>query len=60
MTQEEREEVQSTIDNEGFDYSFDGYSDFEEVDDKKFHKLRLAYIKAKQSLENYINQDTDD
>lgn len=52
--QEDMEYVQSKIDNEGFDYTFTGYSDFETIKDKKFHELRKAYIKAQEDLESYI------
>jgi hypothetical protein len=39
---------------EGFDYCFDGYSSWEDVKDKEFHKLRKAYLKAKNVLETYV------
>jgi hypothetical protein len=40
--------------NEGFHYCFTSYSNFEEIDDDKFHELRLKYIKISNELENYI------
>lgn len=46
MTKEEKEDVCDIIDNEGFDYTFEDYSNFEEIDDKKFHQLRKNYLKA--------------
>ncbi|HED4408754.1 TPA: hypothetical protein R4328_001876, partial [Pasteurella multocida] len=46
MKQEDREYLQSIIENEGFDYAFVGYSHFKEIQDEEFHKLRLAYLAA--------------
>lgn len=46
--------VKDTIDNEGFDYTFVDYSDFSEIDDPEFHKLREAYEKAAVALREYI------
>ena len=54
MNKQEREDVNATIENEGFDYAFCDYSDFEEINDEKFHKLRKAYIKASEELKKYI------
>lgn len=54
MTGLELDEVRGRVDNEGFHYAFIHYSDFDEVKDKKFHKLRKAYIKATNDLATYI------
>ena len=40
---------------EGFHYCFEWYSTFEEIEDEKFHELRLAYLKAASELENYVS-----
>jgi len=45
------------IDHEGFDYAFTGYSDYPEVEDEKFHELRLKYLEARQALADYIGVD---
>lgn len=39
---------------EGFHYCFEHYSTFEEIEDEKFHELRLAFLKAANELENYV------
>ena len=52
----ELEEVRYRMDEEGFDYCFRAYSNFSEVKDEEFHKLREAYIAAADALENYINE----
>lgn len=48
------------MNDEGFDYCFRYYSDFDEIKDKKFHNLRLAYIKAAEDLEQYVHENADD
>ncbi len=49
--------VRETVENEGFDYAFNGYSDFGEVKDEEFHFLRLEYLKARENLAAYLNID---
>lgn len=54
MTKAEREYVGDIIENEGFHYAFIHYSDFSEIEDEEFHKLRVAYETAVLALEDYI------
>ena len=54
MLKEDAEDLAYRIDAEGFDYTFDGYSDWDEIQDDEFHRLREAYVDAKNELENYI------
>lgn len=54
MTEEEKQDLISRISLEGFSYTFCYYSDFKEIKDKKFHKLRKEYIKASLKLGEYI------
>jgi len=49
--------VVDTIDNEGFDYAFRHYSDFKEIEDVEFHRLRQAYEDAAEALEEYLGID---
>ncbi len=55
MQTEEAEYLQSKIEHEGFDYTFKHYSNFSEIEDKKFHQLRLAFLEAYKNLEEYID-----
>jgi hypothetical protein len=55
MTDDDRDYVCGKIDNEGFDYCFINYSNFEEIKDVKFHKLREEYIQARNKLANYLD-----
>lgn len=52
-------EVKNIIEDEGFDYAFTFYSDFEEVDDPHFHVLRKEYISAAKELDSYIQEKID-
>jgi hypothetical protein len=54
MSYEEMEEVRNRAQQEGFDYCFTGYSDFPEITDVEFHKLRKAYVAAAEALQEYI------
>lgn len=54
LTGEEYELIDGCIENEGFDYCFVHYSEFSEIKDKKFHKLRLKYLDARGDLAEYI------
>ena len=54
MDKEEFKHIQYRMREEGFDYCFDGYSSWGDVKDKEFHKLRKAYLKAKNVLETYV------
>jgi len=44
--------------DEGFDYCFDGYSNWEDIEDPMFHKLRENYLLAKKALETYVKNKT--
>ena len=58
MTGKEFKYVLDTIENEGFDYAFSGYTNFrEEVKDPEFHRLRRVYLDAKDQLVAYIGME---
>jgi len=46
--------VHYRMDEEGFDYCFDGYGDWGEIKDEEFHKLRLQYLQSAKDLRQYI------
>jgi hypothetical protein len=54
MKAEDREIVAQRINQEGFDYTFIHYTNFEEIKDKKFHVLREHYIQAAKALSKYL------
>jgi hypothetical protein len=47
--------VQYRMGAEGFAYCFDGYSDWQDIKDPMFHKLRENFLLAKKALEMYVN-----
>ena len=48
------EYVAERIENEGLWYCFDSYSDFEEVKDATFHRLREAFVETGRTLQAYV------
>jgi len=48
------EDIHYRMNEEGFDYCFDKYSDWSEIKDEKFQKLKEQYLKSKKELEQYI------
>lgn len=53
---EKWENVSYRMDAEGFHYCFKYYSSFDEIKDKKFHKLIKKYLKISDKIEEYVNQ----
>ena len=47
-------DLRSRMNQEGFHYCFKHYSNFNEIEDQEFHKLRKAYLSAAEKLEKYI------
>jgi hypothetical protein len=47
--------VRYRMDAEGFHYCFKHYSSFKEVEDEKFHELRIQYLKIANELEQYVH-----
>jgi len=50
------DDVQYHIDNEGMDYCFEFYSNFNDISDERFHELRLRFIQAMCDLRDYVNE----
>ena len=61
MTDDENtlECVAGCMEYEGFDYCFRFYSDFQEIEDPEFHRLRVAYVNAATALEEYVQAHAD-
>lgn len=63
MTEDEKENFQSVkqrMGQEGFHYCFESYSNWDEIKDKKFHKLRKQYLESAKLLKEYINKKADE
>lgn len=44
------------IENEGLEYAVRHYSDFKEIKDEEFHRLRQAFVEAANALEAYVGE----
>lgn len=59
MSEEELEDwqmVRYRMDNEGLEYCFKHYSSFEEIKDKKFHKLRKKLLETMEKMRNFVEE----
>ena len=54
------ESVQYRMDEEGFDYCFESYSNWDEIKDEEFHRLRLDFLRSMKELREYINKKVDE
>jgi hypothetical protein len=59
MTRDDAIYISGIIKEEGFDYCFESYSDFKDIDDEEFHKLRNDYLTAMKKLFNYIDDQIE-
>ena len=55
----DREELQSRIELEGFEYAMRHYSTWQGIKDSWFHILLKEYKEAADELEDYINGERD-
>lgn len=46
--------VRYRMDNEGIDYCFESYSDWDEIEDEEFHKLRLEFLDSMKKIRSYV------
>lgn len=58
MKKEDANYVLSKINCDGFNYCFEHYSRFEEINDEKFHKLRNKYLKSMYKLKKYLKDES--
>lgn len=59
LTQEQKEDIYWSIENEGFDYHFRDLTD-EDYGDAQYRELRENYRKAAKELEDYIYVEIDE
>ena len=43
------------MEDEGIEYCFKHYSDWKEINDEKFHELRIKLIETMNEIEKYID-----
>lgn len=54
MKAQDLDKVREDIEAEGFDYAFTGYSDYDEIQDGEFHRLREEFLAARKKLVEYL------
>jgi hypothetical protein len=54
MSAEERADLLQRIDQEGFEYTFSDYSDWSEIRDPMFHRLRKLFLSSRRRLAQYV------
>ena len=54
------ESVQYRMDEEGFDYCFESYSDWDEIKDDEFHRLRKKFLRDMKELRSYVNNKVNE
>ena len=63
MTHDELEywqSVQYRMDEEGFDYCFENYSNWDEIKDEEFHRLKLGFLQSMKELREYIDSKVEE
>lgn len=45
---------------EGMDYCFEHYSNWDEIKDEEFHRLRMSFLQNMRELESYVNRRIED
>jgi hypothetical protein len=48
-------DVEYRMREEGVGYCFEHYSDWKEIEDKKFHELRLKFLESLKNIKEYVN-----
>jgi len=54
MNKAQYEKIALAVDNEGFDYCFTDYSDWQHITDPEFQKLRSGFCEARDKLDRYL------
>lgn len=56
------ESLKNKIESEGFDYAVSEYSEWGEILDQEFHRMREAYIEIRTSFQEYVDSmyESDD
>ncbi len=47
-------DVRLDVENEGFFYAFKDYSEYKEVEDEEFHRLRINFLNSAKELGEYL------
>jgi hypothetical protein len=47
--------VSYRMENEGIDYCFEHYSNWDEIEDEKFHKLRKEFLSSMKNIKEFVD-----
>ena len=53
---EDWEAVKYRMRNEGIDYCFESYSNWGEIKDEEFHRLRLGFLQYMKEIREYVDK----
>jgi len=51
--------VQYRMGEEGVDYCFESYSNWDEIEDEEFHKLRQEFLNSMKKIRSYIDNKVE-
>lgn len=57
---EDWESVKYRIRNEGIDYCFESYSNWDEIKDEEFHRLRLGFLQYMKEIREYVDKKIEE
>ena len=57
---EDWESVKYRMRNEGIDYCFENYSNWDEIKDEEFHRLRLGFLQYMKEIREYVDKKIEE
>ena len=51
--------VQYRMGEEGVDYCFESYSNWDEIEDEEFHKLRQEFLDSMKKIREYVDNKVE-
>jgi hypothetical protein len=57
---EDWEAVNYRMREEGIDYCFEHYSNWDEIQDEEFHRLRLGFLQYMKEIREYVNKKIEE
>jgi hypothetical protein len=57
---EDWEAVNYRMREEGIDYCFERYSNWDEIQDDEFHRLRLGFLQYMKEIREYVNKKIEE
>jgi hypothetical protein len=57
---EDWESVKYRMRNEGIGYCFESYSNWDEIKDEEFHRLRLGFLQYMKEIREYVDKKIEE